>query len=160
MKHRGRGRDTHEIKVDMTPMIDLTFLLVMFFVLTSAFTSLNLEDVLLPVAFSAADHDKEGRVLIINIKKTKAAEKEGTREGMIRFNSETHTTQSLRKALALEVEVDGGRHGYEFSGKQKMSKLQVLIRADEGVRGVYLRQVFMACQREGIYKLKLSSLQP
>ncbi|MBI4584636.1 MAG: biopolymer transporter ExbD [Planctomycetes bacterium] len=149
----------HEVALNMTSMIDLTFLLVFFFVLTSAFTSLNLEDVLLPVALSAQEIKpaEDVAILIINIKKMN----DQTRAGEIHFNGQTHNLNSLIEALRLEVLSDAERRGMEPGGPglPPLSKLEVLVRADEGVTGRYLREVFLACQKAGIYKVKLAALQ-
>ena len=155
----------HEVRLDMTSMIDLTFLLVFFFVLTSSFTSLNLEDLLLPVALSAEELKpvEEVPALIINIKKTA----DRTRAGAIIFNGEPVDSNQLAKALRLEAQADAARRGMEQPADldlQKrlslpaLSRLEALVRADEGVLGRYLRDVFMACQKAGIYKVKLAAL--
>ena len=160
MKHEKKHLEKeHESKADFTPMIDLVLILVMFFVVTSTFTSLNLEDVLLPMAKESADMGEE-RVIIINVREKKDTT---SREGEIVFNSEVQTQESLRKDLDLEVKVDAQKRGMQPSpveGGEPLSKLEVLVRADQGVRGEYLRQIFVACQQVGIYKMKLGALQP
>jgi biopolymer transport protein ExbD len=157
MARRKHRRPSFETKIDMTSMIDLTFLLVIFFVLTSSFTTLNLEDVTLPVALSAREQEKppEG-VIIINVKKTSDA----TREGKIVFDGTDQTPESLENALKNEVLVHAEQYGPEIHEGQRLSKLEVLVRADEGVQSKYIRDVFMACQKQGLYRLKISSLQP
>lgn len=156
LKH---STEDQEAKPDLTPMIDLVFLLVMFFVLTSTFTSLNLEEVLLPMATRSADMGEE-LVVIINVREKNSST---PREGEIVFNGKVQNQASLERELDLEVKVDGNRRGMEPSpveGGKPLSKLEVLVRADQGVRGEYLRQVFVACQKVGLYKLKLGALQP
>jgi biopolymer transport protein ExbD len=157
MARRKHRRPSFETKIDMTSMIDLTFLLVIFFVLTSSFTTLNLEDVTLPVALSAREQEKppEG-VIIINVKKTSDA----TREGKIVFDGTDQTPESLENALKNEVLVHAEQYGPEIHEGQRLSKLEVLVRADEGVQSKYIRDLFMACQKQGLYRLKISSLQP
>ena len=160
MKHKKKHLEKeHESKADFTPMIDLVLILVMFFVVTSTFTSLNLEDVLLPMANASADMGEE-RIVIINVREKKDAT---SREGEIVYNGEVQTPETLQRELDLEVKVDARKRGMEESpveGGQPLSKLEVLVRADQGVRGEYLRQIFVACQRVGIYKMKLGALQP
>ncbi len=158
MRHQHKHLEKeHEAKMDLTPMIDVTFLLVMFFVLTSNLTTLNLEDVLLPVALEASEGGKEA-VLIINIREKNKA----TREGEIVYNGNPVTPTELQDALRVEVQLDGARRGLEpppAPGAQGLSKLEVLVRPDEGVRGEYLREVFMACSQVGIYKVKISAIE-
>jgi biopolymer transport protein ExbD len=137
-------------------MIDCTFLLVIFFVLTSAFTTLNLEDVLLPVAVATSEQHPEGSTLIVNIIKKNDAD----RTGKIIFNGSPQTYDSLVRDLRLEVQFDKDKRGAEAGpGGIELSKLEILVRADEGVKGEYLREVFRACQEVGIWKVKLSALQ-
>lgn len=156
---KDREGQMHEVKLDLLPMIDVTFLIVMFFVLTSAFVTLNLEQVLLPTALQAAEYDPtEEKLLIINIKKTD----DSTRDGQIIFDAKPRAdTEALKNALKVEADFYKSEHGVEVGpGGVELSKLEVLVRADEGVKGKFLRDVFLACQQVGIYKLKLSALQP
>ena len=160
MRHQKRHlEENYEEKSDLTPMIDLVFLLVMFFVVTSTFSSINLEQVLLPMASKSADMGEE-RVIIVNVREKANTT---TREGEIVFNAIVQTPATLQKALEIEVQVDANLRGVEPSpveGGKPLSKVEVLVRADQGVRGEYLRQIFVACQKVGIYKMKLGALQP
>ena len=89
--HRKRTKiNMYDTKVDLTPMIDLTFLLVMFFVLTSTFVSLNLEDVLLSVSKNAEDRKAQNdpnnreRAVVINI--VRPSKDYDSRTGIIKFD--------------------------------------------------------------------------
>ncbi len=143
-----------EAQVDMLPMIDLTFLLVMFFVLTSSFSP-TLEDIQLPVALSAAESDGsdiEDGVIIINLKKVK----DSNRKAEIRYQGRTLTPKQLVDVLKKEARYHAERKGWTG----KWSRLTVRLRADEGARGNMLREVFMACSRANIWKVKLSAEHP
>ncbi len=143
-----------EANIDMTPMIDLTFLLVMFFVLTSSFSP-KLEEVQLPIALEAAksnpDDVKDG-VLIINVRMKKDAD----RSGEIVMNGQTYTPVQLEKALKFEADLKKQEKGWT----DKWSRLNVRVRADEAVRAELLREVFFACSKAGLWKVKLSAEKP
>lgn len=159
MRKRVRDRSKeHEAKVDMTPMIDMVFLLVMFFVLTSSFVLL--EEVQLPVALQATDNQEVKECcetpLLISI----ILSKDKDRTGDIIFNRETLTPKELVSALQREARYHAEKCGWDNPKKTpKLSKMNVRIRADEGLQGQYLRQVFDACQKAGLWKIKLSAMQ-
>lgn len=164
--HRKRTKiNMYDTKVDLTPMIDLTFLLVMFFVLTSTFVSLNLEDVLLSVSKNAEDRKAQNdpnnreRAVVINI--VRPSKDYDSRTGIIKFDGSEHTWKTLEAALRHEVRYDESLRGLDPDTRpeKKISKLEAIVRADEGVRGENLRQVFQVCQKVGIWKVKLAALQ-
>ena len=164
--HRKRTKiDMYDCKVDLTPMIDLTFLLVMFFVLTSTFVSLNLEDVFLSVSVHAEDRKQQNdptnreRSVVINI--VRSRKEHNTRKGEIKFNGKTHTWETLEKELRNEVRYDERLRGLDpdSSADKQLSKLEALVRADEGIKGEAVRQVFEGCSKVGIWKVKLAAMQ-
>ena len=58
----------------------------------------------------------------------------------------------------IEAALDASKNGYDDATK-KTSKLEVVLRADEAVKGHYLRQVFEACAKAGIWKVSLSAMK-
>jgi biopolymer transport protein ExbD len=164
--HRKRTKiDMYDCKIDLTPMIDLVFLLVMFFVLTSTFVSLNLEDVFLSVSVHAEDRKPQNdpsnreRSVVINI--VRPPKDHNSRKGKIIYGGLEHTWETLEKALRIEVKFDESLRGLDPDSKpeKKLSKLEALVRADEGIKGEALRQVFEVCAKVGIYKVKLAAMQ-
>lgn len=67
-KKRYTGTGTGAVGFNMTPMIDLVFNLIIFFILTSQFTRLETEDVVLPKSITAVNKDTTTfRNVVINI---------------------------------------------------------------------------------------------
>jgi len=161
-----------ETKMDMTPLIDCVFLLIMFFILTTQIT-VNLEDLTLPFALEGKP-PKPGQtndtMLILNVRRKADSSETDVEErrGEVVFGGKKLTNEELYDALKKEVEVDaapksdGGRgRDYEPGPNGiNLSQLEILIRYDRNVRAEYLRQIFEECQKVGIYKLKLATTQP
>ncbi|PCJ54770.1 MAG: hypothetical protein COA70_03500 [Planctomycetota bacterium] len=64
---RRREADT-EIEIDMTPMIDMTFLLIIFFIIVNDMSQKDLEDLKLPIAMEAGHDDPPDRRQVLNIR--------------------------------------------------------------------------------------------
>jgi len=63
-----RPKVTNAVSFNMTPMIDLVFNLIIFFILTTVFVQLEIERVVLPVARTAEPKDyTQYRNIVINI---------------------------------------------------------------------------------------------
>ena len=158
--------------IDMTPLIDCVFLLILFFILTTQIT-VQIEEVDLPVALEGEPPETSNpnivQPLLINVVRDRQglARNRGERAGFLRFNGDTLTEKELAQKLIGEAAWDaaprprGRGRGWETSpGGQKLSKLSVLVRADRGVRAEFTRHVFQACAKAGIYKIKVSSVSP
>ncbi len=158
--------------IDMTPLIDCVFLLILFFILTTQIT-VQIEDVDLPVALEGEPQETSNPnvvqpLLISVIRDIQGPGKNrDKRAGLVRFNGDTLTEKELTEKLRREAVYDaeprprGRGRGYETSpGGQKLSKLSVLVRADKDVRAEFTRHVFQACAKAGIYKVKVSSVDP
>lgn len=173
MKLSPRRGVTFESKLDMTPLIDCIFQLILFLVLTSQIT-IQAEEVELPFALEGKEADKEGQALdevpplLINVVRVKSRPgEEGERLGEIVFNGIRlgNSQEKLQKELKREVDYDasplGRGRGFEPGpGGRPLSKLSVLVRADKGVRSEYIRTIFMACQAVGIYRVRVSTTTP
>ena len=164
MKKRKRSDDNFETKMEMTPMIDCVFLLIMFFILTTQIT-VNIEDVVLPFSREGkqdADKDTgEVTLLILNVRKNRDGERD-QRLGEIVFKGKVYDTKQLLQMLKDEAEYDAspqgrGRDWEPGPNGSKLSQLEILIRYDRSVKSEYLRTIFEQCQKAGIYKLKLAT---
>tara|TARA_B100000809_G_scaffold163765_1_gene161125 strand:- start:277 stop:813 length:537 start_codon:yes stop_codon:yes gene_type:complete len=164
MKKRKRSDDNFEVKMEMTPMIDCVFLLIMFFILTTQIT-VNIEDVVLPFSREGKQDTEEETgdvtLLILNVRKNRDGERD-QRLGEIVFKGRTYDTKQLLQMLKDEAEYDAspqgrGRDWEPGPNGSKLSQLEILIRYDRSVKSEYLRTIFEQCQKAGIYKLKLAT---
>ena len=171
MKLKKSNEDSFEQKMDMTPLIDCIFQLILFLVLTSQIT-IQTEDVDLPFALEgkeAKPGESEVPPLVVNVVRERQPEKKGQRMGYIVYGGNRVDGKKLTDALRAEAYNDakprseGGRgRGYDSAGAAgiKLSKLAVLVRADRGVQSQYMRTVLVSCMQAGIWRLKVSSVQP
>jgi len=164
MKKRKRSDDNFEVKMEMTPMIDCVFLLIMFFILTTQIT-VNIEDVVLPFSREGKQDTEEDTgdvtLLILNVRKNRDGERD-QRLGEIVFKGKIYDTKQLLQMLKDEAEYDAspqgrGRDWEPGPNGSKLSQLEILIRYDRSVKSEYLRTIFEQCQKAGIYKLKLAT---
>jgi len=157
-----------ESKLDLTPLIDCIFQLILFLVLTSQIT-LQVADVDLPFALEGKEaHAAELEVppLVVNVVR-QPPKGPSDRTGAIVYNGRPLSPRSLTAELKKEANYDAsprpegrGRGWEEGQGGKKLSRLSVLVRADRGVKSEHVRSVFEACIEAGIYKLKVSTIQP
>jgi biopolymer transport protein ExbD len=172
MKLAKGGQANFESKMDMTPLIDCIFQLILFLVLTSQI-NVQTEEVELPYALEGKNMDEVKEpvppviVNIIRVPGGKASAK-GERPGAIRMGGKDFVNDRAKLAAELKREVlfdaspQGRNRGYEpaLLGGLPLSKLSVLVRADRGVRAEYVRTVLMACTDVGIYRVRVSSTTP
>ncbi len=170
MKLKKSNEDSFEQKMDMTPLIDCIFQLILFLVLTSQIT-IQTEDVDLPFALEgkeAKPGESEVPPLIVNVVRERMPEKKGQRMGYIVYGGNRVDGKKLAQELKREAAYaagpkPGGRgRGYDTAGAGgvNLSKLAVLVRADRGVQSQYIRTVFESCMQAGIWRLKVSTVQP
>ena len=142
----------HEaIKMDMTPMIDVVFQLIIFFMLVTDMSQQDLAELKLPYAeTSQKDEMMKGR-LTFNILKDGEIEIKRDRKGSM----DTADTQNwVRGFLAREVakgtpEPDG------------TSDRAILIRADKESEFKHVQKILRVCGEDGIriYKIHLAAAQ-
>ena len=145
IKAKGRG----DVGFNMTPMIDIIFNLIIFFMLVSQFQQLEIEDVTLPPAEAAKVMDySEYRNIVINIIKGK-----------------TSSLDSVVKVMGKEMDVlspytrpDGSQTvGGELTAllvsmaeQTDKSQLNVILRADADVPYEEVACVMLAAGAAGI----------
>ncbi len=147
-----------EVAMDMTPMIDVVFLMIIFFMIVSDLTQQDLAELQLPVADMAVSDEMEEGKLIVNIlgpapdKPEQNGEIEIKRENRGSLDNPT-AVAALRNFLALEVQ-----KGEILDG---LSERPLLIRADTETDFKHIQKVMRICGEEGIriYKIELAAAE-
>jgi biopolymer transport protein ExbD len=162
MARRVRKKELPHEKPDMTPMIDIVFNLIIFFMIVSELSNLTVEDLQLAYASESqkpAKTQEAERILQINVMEN---------DGLIKVKGVAYTTDvkmiaakklpSLKKFLEIEAT------GYEREapdpgnpGGAPPSKMRVNIRADKEGAFQRVQEVFDACMKNGIYKTSLAA---
>lgn len=120
-----------DMGIDMGPLMDIVFILLIFFVVTSSFTRETGVDVTKPQAQSASQLEKENLLIAI------------TREGTIHINERQVDLASLQDIL-----------------KQSLAKTpdrEAVIIADTGSETGVLVQVIDACNLSGVKKVSIAA---
>ena len=139
------------LKMNMTPMIDCTFLLLVFFMIVSEMSSLNLEAISLPYADQASREGlPEGSMLTINIKQDDA------RSGHVRIMGQKYDKDKLAELVRKEA-IKSGREVDPKHPQLRAHKLRVLVRCDRGAKYEMVQWVFDACSRSGVYRTILAA---
>lgn len=147
-----KSRKGTEVAMDMTPMIDVVFLMIIFFMIVSDMSQQDLAELELPVAEQAVDDETEEGRMIVNILKDGVIEikriKYGTLDGPDAANA-------LRAYLASEVAKGEKDPGTTFSSRS------LLVRADKETKFKEVQKVMSICGEIGIqvYKVHLAAAQ-
>ncbi len=142
----GKQQD-YEMEMNMTPMIDVVFLLIIFFMIVTDLTQKEIEDLVLPKADMATkDENPPEKRMIINI----------TRPGnyiVLRkdFGVVDDCLEQIRNHLSYMVNF----FDREDDG---CSKQPILIRSDKHTEFKYIQKIMQICGEEGIkiYKIELA----
>jgi biopolymer transport protein ExbD len=138
-------RASTEGKVDMTPMIDMVFQLVAFFMVI--------------VNFSEADQDQRIKLPLSELAKPLEAAAEGritlqlTDEGTVILGATEVTLPQLDRKLLREKQL------IEATGKKSAQDATVVIRADRAAPTGEVQEVIQVCQKRGFVKFALRARQ-
>ncbi len=132
-------RSSEQCDIDMTPMIDVVFQLIIFFVVTIKFSTDVNPDIFL-------EDGKHGETLTQDNMPPSTLEIEVDRRGRLSIHNATLTPNMLREILRYRI----NRHGYDFP---------ILIRADRRARHEEVRRVMDICTECGIWKLSFLAIQ-
>ncbi|RJP26764.1 MAG: biopolymer transporter ExbD [Candidatus Omnitrophota bacterium] len=136
MNFLGRMQE-EEPSIPMTPMIDIVFLLLIFFITTSVFARLENElSVTVPTAESATPPQRDLGELIVNVK----------HDGAIIVNQRTVTMAQLEILLS--------RIAKQYPDQS------VIIRGDRESRLEYAVQILDTCAKAGVWNIQIAALPP
>lgn len=158
MAHKSISHEPEEGHVNLTPMIDVTFQLIIFFMLVSELTNMAFVPVTLPLAPHAQKKPQEqidpNSELIISIDELdrisfgRADIIEGEGQELL---------ENLVKRLRIEAELRDELWSDNPEGGGRVSELQVFIRCDRGVTSEKFLYCMFACNQVPIYKVNVAT---
>ncbi len=144
-------KQLEEAKVDMTPMIDIVFNLVIFFLIVTDLSKKDIEQLTLPDSEVAKEDtaDEESTRLILNIVREKA---DGKTEYVVKFKGQKYTHKELRVKLRAMAD------NYDRD-KDDLSEYYVLIRADRDTPWKQVQLIMQDCAQPDtrIWKLQFAT---
>lgn len=145
------------VEQDMTPMIDIVFLLIIFFMVVTELT-LDQAEMVLPVApeSEVVEPQPGQRVIRINVS---FDENDENRVEQVQINNGPilKDEEALIAALRGEVQAYGKFEPNPSDPGQQDSTLEVLVRCDEAAKAGFFHRIFKACQTVKIYKVSLAA---
>lgn len=141
------------VEMDMTPMIDIVFLLIIFFMVVTELT-LDQALVVLPVASEAKVEEPQpgSRIVVVNV--SLSEDKQIIQIG----TGEPLDGEALISALRGEALAFGRFEPNPSDPTKSDSALEVTIRCDQGARSESIHKIFDACQKARIYKVRCAAL--
>ncbi len=143
------------IEMDMTPMIDVVFQLIIFFILITDMSQSDLEELRLPVAMNSVQDKPDPKVVrpVLNILPTgKMVSKRVTK-----YEPEKDDMTEVERYLADQARLMPKE--YDEDVKAELPKNPLLIRADKNAEFKYIQKVMEVCGKKGIqiWKLQLAA---
>ena len=171
-KRRQKAEIAENISPNLIPMIDIMFLLLLFFMLSADMTQRELEDVVVPEADRAKEADqntsKEEKSTIVNVHHAPdgpcsiyanggTCREEGHWKWAIR--GKNYDKDTLKEALSSEAQLNM-EPAPDPVAKKILSARLVLIRADARAPYGYVQKVIEVCGAVGIYKVEVAAALP
>jgi biopolymer transport protein ExbD len=143
-------------ELDMTPMIDIVFNLLIFFMLITDLNQKDLAELTLPIAHTAVedkDDDEDDR-LILNVDK----------QGQILYKARRISLEELgtildkaKRVYELKQKAIGKDGFEEVAPGVKASKLYVLLRADKETPWQHVQWLMTIMAEQKLYKLQFAA---
>ena len=151
--------ETTDLELNMTPMIDVVFNLLVFFMIVIDMTQKELEMLKLPWS-DAADEDEgneDERRVIINIAKKFPNEWPRNADVQMMVKGEEYDLSTLTDLMFKHAETKR-----DLDHPMKPSEIFVLIRCDKEIRWRQVQWVMQACAdpEVRIYKLQFATEEP
>ena len=128
-------QEENDINVDLSPMIDMVFLLLIFFLVASAIVKVDKVPIEVPSAvYAVIPEDTTGRFIITV-----------TEDGSMYVGPNKVTMDELKSTLEPEMELN--------------SKLRILIRADGNMKYEFNEKIMEACAEVGAVDLIFAAFE-
>ena len=176
MKRRKAPAVQEDVVCNLIPMVDIMFLLLLFFMLSADMSQRELEDLVLPQGDQVKEYEKDKptdqKSSTINV--FHRADKAGVfscainkRNGICRDNehwliairSEEFTLETVKPKLQ-ELADDAREADIDPEAKVKLSGLIVSIRSDKAAPFGMVNKLIELCSSVGIYKIEIGAAQP
>ena len=150
---RRKKKPKSGIEMDMTPMIDIVFLLIVFFMVVTELT-LDQALVVLPIASEAKVEEPQpgSRVIVINVSI------DGEKQIIQIANGDPLDAKTLASELRQEASAFNKFEPNPADPTKSDSSLEVTIRCDQGARSESIHMIFKACEKARIYKVRCAAL--
>ena len=139
---------------DLTPMIDITFQLVVFFLVANDLTRKEVEDLELPQAIAGGEDKGEDQRIIINITRPDDINNP-PKFPNIKVKGRSYDLKMLGRFM--KTQADKKREG--SGGPGEPSAVFVLVRADKHTPWQHVQYVMQECAKPGvaIYKMQFAT---
>ncbi len=163
-----------DVTCNLIPMIDVMFLLLLFFMLGADMGQRDLEEVVLPLADMVKEdsnqRETEERTTVNVHHKLEskgfacAVYKAGNicrdeSHWLIAIRGKEFTRDTINLQLQVEADLDREAEPDKASGR-RLSKRKVMVRADQGAPYGYVQKVIEACALALIYKIEVGAAKP
>jgi biopolymer transport protein ExbD len=154
------------INPNLIPMIDIMFLILLFFMLSADMGARELEDVILPIATNVVkdeteENPKASPRLLINCYHPEVCKIYDAGEvcvdddhWKIGIRGTDYTKDTLKERLQKEADVDRDPNNLTVSERK------VQIRADRSALYGHVQRVMNTCAEVGIYKIEIGAAAP
>lgn len=136
MQFRNNSNSARAVVIDMTPMIDIVFQLLIFFLVTAQMAQQSRANLNLPKEKGEETTEREQAGLTINI----------LADGSVVVNDATVSLEALERMVDEAIKVAGG-----------VDRLKPLIRADRGADTARLNEVFARLSGRGLSAIRLAT---
>jgi biopolymer transport protein ExbD len=148
--------DASDVELNMTPMIDVVFNLIIFFMIVTDMSQKELEQLTLPKSDMAVEDtgDETERRVIINIVKKNPKTFDQDKEVEIFIKKVPYDLDRLKELLFTHAEAKR-----DLDHPSQPSEIFVLIRCDQDIRWREVQWVMQACADPAvrIYKLQFAT---
>jgi biopolymer transport protein ExbD len=148
-----------EMEMNMTPMIDVVFLLIIFFMIITDLTQQDLEELQLPPARAAVEDKPDPKVVrpIINIPQSgKMIAKKDTK-----YDPEVDGDDMTRLERYLSDQSKQMPWVFDDEVGAKLPDNPLMIRSDRNTEFKYIQRIMAICGKQGIqiWKLELAAAE-